>query len=97
MAKVNEAQLVERFNKAKEALDEFRKERRAKHRREKAQADDMRERLAGRMILKHVQTNPHHHDRFIAQMDAFLEDPKHRALFDLPSRNDTPTSSTQNE
>lgn len=87
MAKVTEAQLIEQFSKAKKALDGFRKEERARQRREKAEADEMRERLAGRMILNHVQTNSHHHERFIAQMDAFLEDDKHRALFGLPGKN----------
>ena len=96
MAKVTEAQLIEQFNKAKKALDGFRKEERARQRREKAEADDMRERLAGRMLLKHVQTNPHHHERFIAQMDAFLEDDKHRALFGLPSKNAASAAAIQN-
>lgn len=96
MAKVTEAQLIEQFNKAKKALDGFRKEERARRRREKVQADEMRERLAGRMLLKHVQTNPHHHERFIAQMDAFLEDNKHRALFGLPSKNAATSAAVQN-
>lgn len=96
MAKVTEAQLIEQFNKAKKALDSFRKEERARQRREKAEVDEMRERLAGRMILNHVQTNPHHHERFIAQMNAFLEDNKHRALFGLPSKNATTAAAIQN-
>lgn len=96
MAKVTEAQLIEQFNKAKKALDGFRKEERARQRREKAEADEMRERLAGRMILNHVQANPHHHERFIAQMDAFLEDDKHRALFGLPSKNAATAAAVQN-
>lgn len=87
MAKVTEAQLIEQFNKAKKALDGFRKEERVKRRREKAEANQIREKLAGRMILNHVQTNPHHHERFIAQMDAFLKHDKDRALFGLPSKN----------
>ena len=96
MAKVTESQLIEQFNKAKKALDGFRKEERTRRRREKAQADEMRERLAGRMILNHVQTNPHHQERFIAQMDAFLENDKDRALFGLPSKNAATEVAIQN-
>lgn len=96
MAKVTEAKLIEQFSKAKKALDSFRKEERARQRREKAQADEMRERLAGRMILNHVQTNPHHHERFITQMDAFLKDDKHRVLFGLPSKNAATEAAAQN-
>jgi len=96
MAKVTEAQLIEQFSKAKKALDSFRKEERARQRRDKAQADEMRERLAGRMILNHVQTNPHHHERFIAQMDAFLENDKDRVLFGLPSKNAATVAASQN-
>ena len=86
MAKIDETKLIEQFQKAKKALDGFRKQERARQRREKAQADARRKTLIGEMVLQHVQTNPHEHDRLMSRLDSYLEAPKDRALFDLPPR-----------
>ena len=97
MAKVDEAKLIEQFNKAKNALDGFRKQERARQRREKAQTDARRKAIIGEMVLHHVQTNPHEHDRLMARLDGYLKDANDRALFDLPSRTDMPASAVPTE
>ena len=96
MAKVDEASLIEQFNKAKKALDKFRKEERARQRREKSQADARRKTIVGELVLDYVQTNPHEHERLMARLDGHLTDPRDRALFDLPSKEDAPASAPQN-
>ena len=96
MAKVDEAKLIEQFNKAKQALDGFRKQERARQRREKAHADARRKAIVGEMVLEYVQTNPHEHDRLMARLDAYVKDDRDRALFDLPSKDTASTSAAQN-
>ena len=91
MPKVDDETLKQRFEQAKEAWDERQKENRARKRREKAQADARRRTLIGDMVLDHVQTNPHEHDRLMTRLDGYLKDPKDRALFDLPARTEAPT------
>jgi len=83
MPKIDDDTLRKRFEKAKSAWSERQKANRARQRREKALADARRETLIGKMILNHVQDNPSHKDRLMSQLDAFLEDDKDRALFDL--------------
>ena len=83
MPKLDDETLRQRYQKAKEAWDERQKANRARQRREKTLADARRETLIGKMILNHVQDNPSHKDRLMSQLDAFLEDDKDRALFDL--------------
>ena len=95
MAKVDEASLIEQFNKAKKALDKFRKEERARQRCEKAQADARRKAIVGEMVLDYVQTNPHEHERLMARLDDYLTDDRDRTLFDLPSKEDAPASAPQ--
>ena len=97
MAKIDEERVRERYEKAKAAFDKLQREKRARHRREKAQADARRKTLIGELILHLVQTNQHQHDRLMTQLDAFLKDDKDRALFDLPNKNGVPASVAQNE
>lgn len=92
MPKVDDETLRQRFLKAKEAWDERQKTNRAKRRREKAQADAQRDALIVRMVRHQVQADPSKQERLIAQMDAFLEDDKERALFDLPPKTSVPAS-----
>ena len=92
MAKADSDKIRERYEKAKATYEEDQRKQRAKRRHEKVQADARRETLIGKMVLHHVQTNPHQHDRLMTQLDAFLTDAKDRALFDLPAKNDAPAS-----
>ena len=92
MAKADSDKIRERYEKAKAAYEEDQRKQRAKRRREKVQADARRESLIGKMVLHHVQANPHQHDRLMTQLDTFLTDAKDRALFDLPAENDAPAS-----
>lgn len=86
MPPVDDETLRKRYLKAKEAWDERQKKNRAKQRREKAQADARRETLIGKMILNHLQTHPHQHERLMSQLDTFLDNARDRALFDLPPK-----------
>ena len=92
MPKVDDETLRQRFEKAKTDWDERQKENRARKRREKAQADARRRTIIGEMVLHHVQTNPHEHDRLMSRLDGYLENPRDRALFDLPPKPDAPVS-----
>ena len=92
MPKVDDDTLQQRYQQAKEAWEKRQKENRARQRREKAQADARRRTLIGEMVLDHVQTNPHEHDRLMTRLDGYLKDPKDRALFDLPTRTEAPVS-----
>ena len=92
MPKVDDETLKKRYEQAKEAWDERQKENRARKRREKAQADARRRTLIGEMVLDHVQTNPHEHDRLMTRLNVYLKDPKDRALFDLPTRTEAPAA-----
>ena len=92
MPKIDDETLRQRYMKAKEAWDERQKNNRAKRRREKAQADAQRDALIAKMVKHQVQADPSKQERLIAQMDAFLEDDKERALFDLPPKTAAPSS-----
>ena len=92
MPKVDDDTLRQRYEKAKTDWEERQKANRARQRREKAQADARRRTLIGEMVLDHVQTNPHEHDRLMTRLDSYLKDPKDRALFDLPTRTDAPAA-----
>ena len=96
MAKADSGKIRERYEKAKTAYEEDQRKQRAKRRREKVQTDARRETLIGKMVLHHVQANPHQHDRLMTQLDAFLTDAKDRALFDLPSKNSASASAVPN-
>ena len=76
MPKVDDETLKQRFEQAKEAWDERQKENRARKRREKAQADARRRTLIGDMVLDHVQTNPHEHDRLMTPPGRLPEGPQ---------------------
>ena len=92
MPKIDETKLIEQYQKAKKALDVFRKQERARQRREKAQADDRRKSLIGEMVLQRIQDNPHEHDRLMSSLDGYLDNPQDRALFDLPTLDSTPSA-----
>lgn len=97
MPKVDDETLRQRYLKAKEDWDERQKKNRARQRREKAQADARREILIGKMVLNLVQDNQHQRDRLMSQLDAFLDDAKDRALFDLPPKSVASASPTPND
>ena len=97
MPKIDETKLIEQYQKAKKALDVFRKQERARKRREKAQADVRRKILIAEMVLHHTQTNPHEHDNLMARLDDYLDNPKDRALFDLPPRLHMPYTTPQTD
>ena len=86
MPKVDDTTLQQRYQQAKEAWEARQKENRARKRREKARADVRRKTLIAEMVLHHTQTNPHEHDNLMARLDDYLDNPKDRALFDLPPR-----------
>ena len=86
MPKVDDETLRQRFLKAKEAWDERQKANRARRRREKSQADTLRDSLIAKLVWHEVDGDQHKLDRLMAKMDAFLEDDKHRALFNLPPK-----------
>ena len=90
MPKVDDEVLQQRYHQAKEAWEARQKENRARKRREKAQEDARRKTLIGEMVLHHVQTNPHEHDRLMSRLDGYLKNPMDRALFDLSPRPNTP-------
>ena len=97
MPKLDDETLRQRFEKAKPAWSERQKANRSRQRREKALADARRETLIGKMILNHVQDNPPEHDRLMKRLDAFLDDPKDRSLFDLPPKSSTPDSTASED
>ena len=97
MPKVDDETLRKRYEQAKSEWDERQKENRARQRREKAQADARRRTIIGEMVLHHVQENPHEHERLMKRLDAFVEDVRDRALFDLPPRTSAPATATQTE
>ena len=92
MPKVDDEVLRQRFLKAKEAWDERQKVNRARRRREKAQADTLRDSLIARLVWHEVDGDQHKYDRLMSKLDAFLEDDKHRALFNLSPRAAAPAS-----
>ena len=92
MPKIDDEALRQRYLKAKEAWDERQKANRVRRRREKAQADALRDSLLAKMVWHEVDGDQHKYDRLMAKMDAFLDDNKHRALFNLPPRASAPTS-----
>ena len=97
MPKIDDEALRQRYLKAKEAWDERQKANRAKRRREKAQADTLRDSLIAKLVWHEVGDDQHKLDRLMAKLDAFLEDDKHRALFDLPPRTVAPVSVVQTD
>lgn len=86
MPKIDDETLRQRFLKAKEAWDERQKSNRAKRRREKAQTDTLRNSLIAKLVWHEVDGDQYKLDRLMAKLDAFLEDDKHRAAFDLPPK-----------
>lgn len=92
MPKADDETLHKRFLKAKEAWEERQRENRSRQRRAKAQTDARRRAVIGEMVLAHVQENPHEHERLMKRLDAFLENPKDRALFDLSPKSAAPVS-----
>ena len=92
MPKIDDEALRQRYLKAKEAWDERQKANRIRHRREKAQADALRDSLLAKMVWHEVNGDQHKMDRLMAKMDAFLDDDKHRALFNLPPKPAVPSS-----
>ena len=92
MPKVDDETLRKRLEKAKADWDERQKANRARQRREKAQADVRRRVIIGDMVLDQVQDNPHERERLMKSLDARLEDPKDRALFDLKPMAVAPAS-----
>lgn len=90
MPRVSDETLRKRLQDAKKAWDERQKANRARQRREKAQADTLRDSLIAKMVWHEVGDDQHKLDRLMAKLDAFLDDDKHRALFDLPPRATAP-------
>ena len=97
MPKIDDETLHQRYQKAKEAWDERQKANRARQRREKAQADARCRTIIGGMVLHHVQDNPHERERLMKSLDAFLDDAKDRALFDLSPKPAAPSSPAPND
>ena len=97
MPKVDDETLRQRYEKAKTDWEERQKANRARRRRENLQADVRRKTLIGQMVLDRVQQNPHERDRLMSRLDAYLEDPKDRTLFDLPPRTEAPASPPQTD
>ena len=90
MPKVDDETLRQRYQQAKEAWDKRQKENRARQRREKAQSEAQRDALIVKLVKHQIQADPSKQERLIAQMDAFLEGDKERALFDLPPKTRRP-------
>lgn len=96
MPKLDDETLRKRYEKAKEAWAERQKANRARQRREKAQADALRDSLLAKMVWHEVGDDQHKLDRLMAKLNAFLDDDKHRALFDLPPKS-TASDSTASD
>ena len=92
MPRVSDETLQKRLQAAQEAWAERQKANRARQRREKAQADALRDSLLAKLVWHEVGGDQHKLDRLMAKLDAFLDDDKHRALFDLPPRSEAPES-----
>ena len=90
MPRVSDETLQKRLQAAQDAWTERQKENRARLRREKAQADAMRDSLLAQMVWHEVGDDQHKIDRLMAKLDAFLDDDTHRALFNLPPRSTAP-------
>lgn len=97
MPKIDDETLRKRFEKAKSDWDERQKANRSRQRREKAQSDARRRDLIGGMVLDHVQDNPHERERLMKSLDAYLKNPKDRALFDLPPKPDASDSASPDD
>ncbi|MDD9997868.1 MAG: hypothetical protein OXQ89_09010 [Rhodospirillaceae bacterium] len=92
MPRVSDETLRKRLQDAQDAWDERQKANRARQRREKAQADALRDSLIVKMVWHEVGDDKDKLARLMAKMDAFLDDPKHRALFDLTPRSEASAS-----
>ncbi len=97
MPKLDDETLRKRFEKAKADWAERQKANRAQKRREKAQEDARRRTLIGEMVLAHVKDNPPEHDRLMKRLEAYLKDPKDRALFDLTPKTATSDSAVSED